>query len=305
MGIVINGLEKIYGSKAKSEMLVHALKPLSLEVSSGEVFGLLGPNGAGKTTLIKMLLGIVFPTNGSATICGEKIGTVQSNTNIGYLPENHKYPNYLTGEGVLKYFGALSGIDSNTLDKRISVLLELVNMSKWRTTKIKKYSKGMMQRLGIAQSLINDPKVVFLDEPTDGVDPVGRKEIRDIIFRIQEQGKTIFLNSHLLSEVEAISNRVAILKQGELVRLGTVDELTGTQTRYKFGVDSMSENLFKEFLLANKQKLNLKNDFIEIESINKLNEIIDSMRSAGILITSVVPNKQSLEDFFIQVVSSN
>ena len=246
IAIQINGLEKVYKSSSKKEQDVYALKPLNLNINSGEVFGLLGPNGAGKTTLIKMLLGIVYPTNGSAKIEGENIGSTKSKNLIGYLPENHKYPNYLTGEGVLKYFGLLSGVDSKTLTSRTSELLSLVNMSKWGTTRIKKYSKGMMQRLGIAQSLINDPKVVFLDEPTDGVDPVGRKEIREIIFNIRERGKTIFLNSHLLSEVEAISDRVAILKLGELVRLGTCLLYTSDAADERSSVDLGGRRIIKK-----------------------------------------------------------
>lgn len=303
IAIQINGLEKVYKSSSKKEQDVYALKPLNLNINSGEVFGLLGPNGAGKTTLIKMLLGIVYPTNGSAKIEGENIGSTKSKNLIGYLPENHKYPNYLTGEGVLKYFGLLSGVDSKTLTSRTSELLSLVNMSKWGTTRIKKYSKGMMQRLGIAQSLINDPKVVFLDEPTDGVDPVGRKEIREIIFNIRERGKTIFLNSHLLSEVEAISDRVAILKLGELVRLGTVNELTSNQTLFKIEVEENDQKNSEEILQNIKtKKLNSDSTYIDVNNFVELNSLIDLIRSKDIVITSVSQHKQSLEDLFIEVV---
>ena len=167
-----------------------------MNVSSGSIFGLLGPNGAGKTTLIKLLLGITFPTFGDGKIFGEDIKNYKTKQQIGYLPESHKYPPYLTGGGVLNFFGKLSGLNGNLLDKRIDELLELVNMNGLKNRKVKGYSKGEMQRLGLAQALINDPELIFLDEPTDGVDPIGRKEIRDILVSLKEQGKTIFLNSH-------------------------------------------------------------------------------------------------------------
>ncbi len=226
--ITVDSLEKIYKASGRKDTPVHALKPLTLEIEPGEVFGLLGPNGAGKTTLVKLLLGIVFPSSGNGSIYGKRIGTTASKRIIGYLPENHRYPQYLTGGGVLEYFGKLSGVPSSELAVRVKDLLHLVNMTKWQKTKVKKYSKGMMQRIGIAQALINNPDVVFLDEPTDGVDPVGRKEIRDIIQHLKIEGKTIFLNSHLLSEVELICDRVAILNKGNLVRMGTIPELTQT-----------------------------------------------------------------------------
>lgn len=170
--IRIEGLEKIYRSGRRAEPDVHALKPLWLDVPPGEVFGLLGPNGAGKTTLIKLLLGIVFPSSGDGMINDRPIGTTASKEIAGYLPENHRYPAYLTGRGVLNYFGRLSGMSPSLIGQRSEALLKMVNMSEWGDTKVRKYSKGMMQRLGLAQALLNDPKVIFLDEPTDGVDPV-------------------------------------------------------------------------------------------------------------------------------------
>ena len=180
---------------------VRALTELDLIINGGTIFGLLGPNGAGKTTLVKLLLQIIYPTYGSAKLLGEDINSYELKKRIGYLPEDHKYAPYLTGGDVLKFFGKLSGLNGTTLDKRIDELLELVKLSKWKKSKVKTYSKGMMQRLGLAQSLINDPELIFLDEPTDGVDPIGRKEIRDILLELKSRSKTIFLNSHLLSEV--------------------------------------------------------------------------------------------------------
>ncbi|MCX7878987.1 MAG: ATP-binding cassette domain-containing protein, partial [Ignavibacteria bacterium] len=173
-----------------SKKTVDALKNFSFSVSQGEIFGLLGPNGAGKTTLIKILLGITFPTKGEAKLFGLDVRQYKSKKKVGYLPENHRFPNYLTGEQVLRYYGQLSGMrnDSN-MDKRIDELLSVMNLANWRKTKIKKYSKGMMQKLGLAQAMLSEPELIFLDEPTDGVDPIGRKEIRDMLEEAGIDGK--------------------------------------------------------------------------------------------------------------------
>src|SRR3989304_5850809 len=217
---------KTYRSGVFKRVTVPALVDVSLSVDSGEIFGLLGPNGAGKTTFIKILLSIVHPTTGEATILGETLGSLKIKEKIGYLPENHRYPQFLTGYQTLHFFGGLSGLTGSALRDRALSLLDLVGLSEWKKVKIKRYSKGMLQRLGLAQALLNDPEILFLDEPTDGVDPVGRKEIRDLLKDLRKQGKTIFLNSHLLSEVEAISDRVAILNKGKVLKVGTVSEIT-------------------------------------------------------------------------------
>lgn len=301
--ITAQGLEKIYASTRRGEPRVHALKPLTLEIVPGEIFGLLGPNGAGKTTLVKLLLGIVSPTSGTGSIFGRPIGSVTSKEILGYLPENHRYPSYLTGEGVLRYFGRLSGVEASTLERRITDLLALVNMSSWRKTRVKKYSKGMMQRLGLAQALINDPQVVFLDEPTDGVDPVGRREIRGILDHLRSEGRTIFLNSHLLSEVESVCDRVAILNHGELVRMGTVEELTSNRTRYKIEAQSDQAQEFGRAIAPfSPQQVTGPTALLDLKDVGQLNACIDQLRSQGILLTAISPLRQSLEDLFIDVV---
>ena len=301
--IHIEGLEKIYRSGHRTEQDVHALKPLWLDVSPGEVFGLLGPNGAGKTTLVKLLLGIVSPSSGAGTINGRRIGTTASKEIVGYLPENHRYPSYLTGRGVLSYFGRLSGMSASLIEERTGTLLEMVNMSKWSGTKVRKYSKGMMQRLGLAQALLNDPKVIFLDEPTGGVDPVGRKEIRDLIGRLREEGKTIFLNSHLLSEVELVSDRVAILNKGEMVRIGTVRELTEQATLYRVEVsESQGERFASAIARFAPREVQESGAVIEASDPPQLNAVIDALRSDGILITSITPMRMTLEQLFIDIV---
>jgi len=302
--ITSDSLSKTYRSGIIRKQHVPALVGFSIEVDPGQIFGLLGPNGAGKTTFIKILLSITHPSSGEASILGTKLPSVHVRKRIGYLPENHRYPGYLTGEQLLKFFGRLSAVSSQVLQQRIPSLLQLVGMDQWRTMKVKKYSKGMLQRLGLAQSLINDPEVLFLDEPTDGVDPVGRKEIRDVLTNLKKQGKTIFLNSHLLSEVELISDRVAILDKGKLLKTGTVDELTATSSLYHIGITgAVPENLRHE-ASAMLMKLQVESDSMiaEMNSTGELNKLIDLLRKYQVEITSIVQKRSSLEDSFINLI---
>lgn len=304
--VEVSNLTKIYESTSKKRS-VTALKDFDLSVEEGTVFGLLGPNGAGKTTLVKILLGIVFPTLGSAKILGQNIDNYEIKKRVGYLPENHKFPPYLTGEDVLKYVGKLTGMKGNEIDAKINDLLKLVKMEKWKRTKVKKYSKGMMQRLGLAQALINDPDLIFLDEPTDGVDPIGRKEIRDILLGLKNQGKTIFINSHLLSEVELISDRVAILNKGELIREGTVEDLTTDKETYslKFA-NEVTETTLKEVLEGfTIDKVSSTGFELKVNNEEELNNVIDKLRRVGVLIKGVVPVKMSLEDMFISLINES
>ena len=296
-------LTKIYSSSFGKKK-VEALSGLSLNISKGMIFGLLGPNGAGKTTLIKLLLSITFPTAGSAKILGEDIGKYKIKTGIGYLPENHKYPSYLSGGNVLQFFGKLSGLEGDYLNKRIDELLELVKLSKWKKTKVKNYSKGMMQRLGLAQALINDPDLIFLDEPTDGVDPIGRKEIRDVLLELKGKGKTIFLNSHLLSEVELITDRVGILNKGILLREGDVKEMTQNKEEYKISIEGNSiEKLDDEILRkASLTKMNQDYYSFKVENTLELNKILDLLRTNGIVIKEMLQQKNSLEEIFISLI---
>jgi len=280
-----------------------ALNEVTLSVRVGTIFGLLGPNGAGKTTLVKILLGILFPTSGSATILESPLNNIKIKEKIGYLPENHRYPDFLKGGDVLDYFAQLSGVEKKRRIKNKAQLLKLVNMEKWEQTKLKKYSKGMLQRLGLAQAMINDPQMLFLDEPTVGVDPIGRKEIRDILLHLKETGKTIFLNSHLLSEVEMICDEVAILDKGRLIRRGTVEELTSPSKTYRIETSKITEDLSKE-IKTHALKVEQHNGFIQlsVSSYKRLNAIIDHLRKQKIDIKSVVPHKQSLEESFIEIL---
>ena len=212
---------------------VWALSDLSLRVRPGEIFGLLGPNGAGKSTLVKIMVSVVRPTRASGTILGQPVGHRPTLARIGYLPESHRFPRYLTGRQAIEFFAALSKVDRPTRKRRTAELLETVGMSQWADRRVSEYSKGMMQRVGLAQALATDPDLVILDEPTDGVDPVGRRDIRDVLGRLKAQGKTVFVNSHLLSELEMICDRIAILIGGRVARQGTMNELAAAKQRFE------------------------------------------------------------------------
>ena len=297
-------LAKTYTSSF-GKKTVNALNNFTLQIPKGMIFGLLGPNGAGKTTLIKLLLGITFPTSGSAKILGEDISNFKVKSKIGYLPENHKYPAYLTGGQVLHFFGSLSGMTGDNLKTRIDELLKIVKLEEWKKTKVKNYSKGMMQRLGLAQAMLNDPELIFLDEPTDGVDPIGRKEIRDLLIDLKHQGKTIFLNSHILSEVELITDRVGILNKGKLLKEGNVKELTARKEEYKIRFESGNEYLLSPELME-KYSLAKTNDgyySLKITNSNDLDKIVDELRAKGLTIRELVQQKDTLEDMFISLIN--
>lgn len=296
-------LTKFYNSGAKK---VLALSSLNLSVDQGTIFGLLGPNGAGKTTLIKILLSITFPTSGNASMLNHDLSDYNIKKKIGYLPENHRYPNYLTGGDVLKFFGRLSGLEGDSLNKKIDELLDLMKLSKWKKVKVKTYSKGMMQRLGLAQAMLNDPELIFLDEPTDGVDPIGRKEIRDILLELKSQSKTIFLNSHLLSEVELITDQVAILNKGKLLREGTVRELTEKKEEYRLTIEPGSGFTMPESYNGVLISLIKDNSYvIKASDTNQLNTFIDYLRQNSVLISGIVKEKSTLEDMFISLIKES
>lgn len=216
---------------------VRALQDVSMQVRRGEIFGLLGPNGAGKSTLVKILMTIVHPTRCEGSLLGYPVGRKATLGRVGYLPEHLRFPDYLTGEQTLDSLAALAKVPRAVRRKRAGEMLELVGMTRWRSKKIGGYSKGMKQRLGVAQTLMNDPDLILLDEPTDGVDPVGRRDIRVVMQELKRRGKTVFINSHLLGEVELICDRVVMLVQGQAVRQGTLDELTGGRQRYEIEIE--------------------------------------------------------------------
>lgn len=228
--VEVESLVKRYGSAT-------ALAGVSLAVGRGEIFGLLGQNGAGKTTLVKILLGMVAATDGMAQLLGMPVGTPSARRRVGYLPEDHRLPEYHTASTLLDCYGGLQGLARGWRRQRAGELIEIVGLAHARRLKVRSYSKGMKQRLGLAQALLHRPDVLFLDEPTDGVDPVGRKQIRDLLLAERDRGVTIFINSHLLGEVEQLCDRVAILRKGELVRSGRVADLTDRKQTWLVGFD--------------------------------------------------------------------
>ncbi len=282
---------------------LRALDSVSLQVGPGRVFGLLGPNGAGKTTLVKLLLGILHPTTGAAEIFGQPVTNYNLRERVGYLPENHRYPDFLKGGMVMEYFGRFANVAPETRRQRIPELLKLVGMDKWADTKIRKYSKGMMQRLGLAVAMINDPDLLLLDEPTDGVDPIGRKEIRDIILHLKQRGKTIFINSHLLSEVEMVSDEVAIMNKGKIVVQGAVEQLTNIGLSYRIETSPLASEA-KTQLTEKFAKLGLVNSHLEVtvQDHAELNRLIDHLRTSRAEIYAIVPQKRTLEESFFSAI---
>ena len=301
--IEITNLTKDYEVGFWRKRKVRALDGLSLSIDAGQIFGFLGANGAGKTTTLKLLMRLIFPTDGSAQILGHDIRDVSMHQRIGYLPENPYFYDYLTAREFLDYCAQIFGYPAETRRKRAAELLARVKLDEKRwDTQLRKFSKGMLQRVGLAQSLVNDPEIVFLDEPMSGLDPVGRREVRDLIAELRDEGKTVFMCSHILSDIEVLCDRVAILKQGRLAQVGYLDELrrrtedpnrmevmaTGTD------VDSLRKHLTGAEIAPTPRGLR-----IEIASEAEIENVMAALRKAGGKIVSVQPVKQSLEELFL------
>ncbi|MCK4660276.1 MAG: ABC transporter ATP-binding protein [Phycisphaerae bacterium] len=282
---------------------VQALRGVNVQVRRGEIFGLLGPNGAGKSTLVKIMMTVVRPDKLVGTILGRPLGNRKKLALIGYLPENHRFPPYLTGEELLDYYGALAKVPKAMRRRRAAELLEWVAMSKWAKTCVGEYSKGMMQRLGLVQALLNDPQLLVLDEPTDGLDPAGRRAVRELLLRLRSEGKTIFLNSHLLSELEMVCDRVSILVNGLVARQGTLRELTEHTVEYRI---TTTGDLAAVKEAVERCGARIDNTVIILNGHNvaKVNELIDLLRGKGVLIESVVPHRFSLEEVFMETLGT-
>jgi len=300
--IEVQDLTKIYQTGLKKGNIV-ALDSVSLDVEHGEIFGLLGPNGAGKTTLLKTLLHITQITSGQALIFGLPPENPQSREKIGYLPENHRFPNHLTGIGLMELTGRLHGLSQKAIDERVEKLLDLVGMERWGNTRLRKYSKGMTQRIGLAQAMLPDPDILFLDEPTDGVDPVGKVEFRKILKKIKEEGKTVFLNSHLLAEVESLADRVAILSKGKVARVGSVDALTSRKSQYEIEAAIGNEFFDIPEEIGKRIKVSTTGMIVELKKEEDINFIIDQLRMRKVAIKSIKPMKITLEQSFFETVT--
>lgn len=302
--ITLNQLTKDYEVGHLKKRKVRALDHLSLEVYRGEIFGFLGPNGAGKTTTLKLLMRLIYPTEGTAQILGNSIEDVATHSRIGYLPENPYFYDYLSGRELLEYTAALFGIPKDQARARACELLQAVGLDGERADRqLRKYSKGMLQRIGIAQALVNDPEILFLDEPMSGLDPIGRREVRDLMLSLRKEKKTIFFSSHILSDVEALCDRAAILSRGRLVRCGTVQELTGNQDSalevVAVGIDSSLLNRFHASLASLESATATPNGVhLVLKDENEVETALAIIRQCDGRLISINPRRATLEDIF-------
>lgn len=314
VAIHANSLCKTYTEGMIFRKRFQALKDVSFQVNKGEAFGLLGPNGAGKTTFIKILLGIIRKTRGNASLLGHAAGSKAGRQLVGYLPEHLRVPSHMTGYTALECFGNLSNIPSSVIREKRDELLSLVGLSGRGRDRVKKYSKGMVQRLGLAQALLNDPQLLVLDEPTDGLDPRARAEVRQIIRGLTEKGVTIFLNSHLLAEVETTCDRVAILNQGELKYSGSVAEIgefiggaKKGEHRIELQVEGAPEATNASFdgisfKIIDKQSESQFTVEATVADQDAVDALVDSLRKNGVSLVSLQHQQVSLEDAFLKIV---
>jgi ABC-2 type transport system ATP-binding protein len=300
--IEINNLTKDYEVGFVRKRKVRALDGLSLRVEPHQIFGFLGANGAGKTTTLKLLMRLIFPTGGSARILERDISDVSMRARIGYLPENPYFYDYLTAREFLTYCGELFGLDKNTRTVRTEQLLGRVNLDRkaW-DRQLRKFSKGMLQRVGLAQALVNDPEIVFLDEPMSGLDPVGRREVRDLIAALRGEGKTVFMCSHILSDIEVLCDSVAILKGGKLARSGSLDELRAQESRSIeiLGVGPEAAALQQMLGSGAQVKSTPSGIRIQVGDEREVDGVLAALRKLDGKLISVQPVRQSLEDLFL------
>lgn len=293
-----HNLKKQYRTGFWLNQTVTPLKSCTLQVQQGETFGLLGPNGAGKTTLLKLLLGIVRPTSGEALLLGKPAGDRTMRQRVGYLPENAYFYDYLTGWEFLQYTAGLFQIPADVAQRRIATLLDLVGLaqSAARKKQLRRYSKGMLQRIGMAQALINDPEIVFLDEPMSGLDPLGRYQIREIITSLKSQGKTVFFNSHVLSDVEQICDRVAILALGELLCVGSISDLLGAADLYQVKVRGGSADVLQQWV----PDLQFEDGYWHGHLKGDPQDFLATLRFMNAQIEAMNLSRPTLEEFFVQ-----
>ena len=286
---------------------IRALDGLSLRVEAGEIFGFLGPNGAGKTTTLKLLMNLIRPTAGSARILGQPVDAVSMRRNIGYLPENPYFYDHLTPEELLTYIGTLFGIRQPVLRKKILELLESVGLAEARKLQLRKFSKGMVQRVGIAQALINDPEVVFMDEPMSGLDPLGRREVRLVISSLRTRGATVFFSSHILPDVEALCDRVAIMNRGKLLELGALLDILKVKIQGHEIILAHVQPAVLEALRPMCEEITLMSDRVHIRAATsrQAGAIVSQAVSGGAELVSVNPIRASLEEYFFQEVQKS
>jgi ABC-2 type transport system ATP-binding protein len=283
-----------------------ALDRLSVEIESGEVFGFLGPNGAGKTTTLKLLMQLIFPTSGRAEILGRPVGDLDVRRRIGYLPENPSFYDYLTAEELLNYFGQLFGYPAADRRKRVSTLLDRVGIGAERRLQLRKYSKGMIQRVGIAQALLNDPEVVFLDEPMSGLDPLGRRDVRALILDLRDQGRTVFFSSHILSDAETLCRRVAVVAGGRLVASGRLSDILAFEVRgWELVVSDLTPEVLARLgsVVRRATEISPGRYALELSVEQSPERILTDLTAAGARLVSLNPLRSTLEDFFVKQVA--
>jgi ABC-2 type transport system ATP-binding protein len=298
--IEISGLEKTYTAGFLRKHQVRALHPLNLTVEDGEVFGYLGANGAGKTTTLKLLMGIIFPTGGSARILGLDYRDPRVRAQIGFLPEQPYFYDHLTAGELLEYYAQLSGVPAAERKRRVPLMLERVGLPHVGGLPLRKFSKGMMQRVGIAQAILHDPKVVFLDEPMSGLDPIGRREVRDLMQSLKDEGKTIFFSTHILSDAEALCDRVAVLHQGELRCVEKVGQLI-TAKHDRMELLWQGDAALIQEVTALGAECRVTGDQVRaVLPEAQVNAALDLLRSRQVRLISVTPVRTTLEDYFLE-----
>ncbi|MBZ5522936.1 MAG: ABC transporter ATP-binding protein [Acidobacteriia bacterium] len=294
----IQGLCKSYPSGFWRKKLKPALLPLDLTVEEGETFGFLGPNGAGKTTTLKLLMGIIFPTAGSARILGRHFHDPEVRRQIGFLPEQPYFYDYLNAHELLDYYGSLSGLSPDERKKRVPALLERVGLADAGTQQLRKFSKGMLQRVGIAQAILHDPKMVFLDEPMSGLDPVGRREIRELLQKLKYDGKTVFFSTHILSDAEALCDRVGVIHKGELRGIGVMADLKSRSADRSEVVWRGAQALSAVAGLLSEN--HVAGDIVRgVVAAANVETLIDKLRQQRAALISLTPVQEALEDYFI------
>ncbi|MHB1458163.1 MAG: ABC transporter ATP-binding protein [Armatimonadota bacterium] len=303
VAVKTEGLTKTYHLSMQNTP-VNAVTNLDLEVYEGEIFGFLGPNGAGKTTTIKMLLGLTYPTSGQAWILGEPAGQINVKKQISYLPESPYFYDYMTGKEALEFYARLFGMKKDAYNAKVDELLHTVGLYPHRNKPLNQYSKGMLQRVGIAQALVNDPKLLFFDEPTSGLDPIGHSEVQDLILSIKQMGKTVFLSSHQLSDVELVCDRVAIMNRGDLLKLGTLDEML-VAGYVEIRCENLCADCVKQ-LETQVATITCTKEGCHVLMLHEgdcVNTAIDTIRAFKGKLLSVIPQRRTLEDLFVEIIT--
>jgi ABC-2 type transport system ATP-binding protein len=283
------------------------LDGISFDVREGEIFGFVGPNGAGKTTMLKLLMGLIRPSSGRASILGHDVSETAFRRHVGFQPENTNFYDYLTAREILRFYGRLSGVPRSGREARVEALLEQVGLSHVADARLRTYSKGMLQRVGIAQALVHDPRVVFLDEPMSGLDPIGRKDIRDLVLRLRAEGKTVFMNTHILPDVEMVCDRVAIIVKGRIMHQGAIDQFLQEGAREADlvlaclppEIPAHLEEVFAARIRGHGERIEVRVNEKDVQGV------LGTAIAAGAEVVSVTPHRVSLESIFLHAVEES